>query len=100
METTIKDKAVQGIMDAISSRGKNKGILKAKCPKMNTPGSAAWQAIMGLANPYKVGFGHLFFMDKETREIYNYILKMIEDRNVDCSKMDRDRNALEQVLIW
>jgi hypothetical protein len=60
METKVlQAMSKNAINDALVSRGANKGMLKAKCPKVNTPGAAAWQAIMGFANPYKVGMCHI-----------------------------------------
>lgn len=90
----------QAIIGAISSRGKNKGFLKAKCPPMNTPEAAAWQAIMSHANPYKVGFGHLMFMDDSTREIYNWIKEYVKKSTIDVRSLDKDRNILEKLGAW
>lgn len=91
-------KAIDG---ALVSRGKHKGQLLAKCPPVNTDSAAVWQAIVSLANPYKVGMGHMMFMDKERVEIYNAINKAIIDNNIDVRRMDRDREVLDLILnIW
>lgn len=82
------------------TRGPRKGQLLAKCPPVNTPGAAAWQAIMSHANPYKVGFGHMMFMEKENREIYNKIRTFILARKINVNNLDRDREALEALGVW
>jgi hypothetical protein len=88
------------ITKARVSRGKNKGRLKAKCPKVNTPEAAAWQAIMTFANPYKIGLGHLMFMDDENLQIYNYITEVIKVTGLDVRDFDRDRKALDSLGVW
>ena len=94
---TLHEKVRQGIKDALVSRGKRKNLLKAKCPPMNTAGAAVWQAIQSYSNVYKVGFGHLMFMDAENREIYDYIRKCGE--HVDLSTFDRDANVLRSLNL-
>lgn len=79
------------INKAFASRGAYKGYLKAKCPPMGTDEAAAWQAIMGSANPYKVGLGHMIFMDREVYEaIYKPITRVINLTGLDCRSFDRD----------
>ena len=70
---TLSEKVKQGMNDALVSRGKRKGKLKAKCPPVDTYGAAAWQAIQGYCNPYKVGIAHCMFMSDDKREVYDYI---------------------------
>lgn len=73
---------------AFASRGKNKGYLKARCPEMGTDAAAAWQAIMGSANPYRVGLAHMLFMDQEVHDnVYRPICDMIHAMNIDCRPM-------------
>ncbi len=93
----MKEKVKLGWAQAIVSRGKNKGMLKAKCPPMNTYGSAVWNAIMGYSNPYKVGMGHLLFMNKDVREVYDYIDKC--GKHVDLTNMDREGNLLRELNL-
>lgn len=97
---TFKANVKKAIQGAIATKGKNKGMLKAKCPPMNTPEASAWQAIQSVANPFKVGFGHLLFMQGENREIYDFIVKQIEEKNIDVRGLDRDRVALENMGVW
>lgn len=82
----------KAISDALSSRGKYKGYLKAKCPPVDTDAAAAWQAIMGYANPYKTGLGHIMFMSKERHDnVYRPIVNTIEYARIDCRSFDRDK---------
>jgi len=94
---TMKQKLEQGIKDAICSRGKRKGLLKAKCPPMNTYGASVWNAMMTYSNPYKVGLGHLFFMDKDKKEVFNKVLDI--GLNIDLTKYDRDGNNLRDLNL-
>ena len=96
--TTLKENVKQGFKDAIASRGKNKGLLKAKCPPINTLGAAVWNAIQNYSNPYKVGFGHLMFMRGETKEVYNHVVDC--GKRVDLSKFDKDANVLRELGIF
>jgi len=93
----LKNRLAKGVKDALVSRGKKKGMLKAKCPPMNTEGAAVWQAIQSYSNVYKVGFGHLMFMDESNKEIYHYIRKCGE--YVDLSTFDRDANVLRSLNL-
>tara|TARA_R100001510_G_C7595656_1_gene163863 strand:- start:56 stop:346 length:291 start_codon:yes stop_codon:yes gene_type:complete len=90
----IQEKIIIGMKQAIVSRGKNKGMLKSKCPKMDTYGSAVWNAIQMYSNPYKVGMGHLFFMSKDVTEVYEKVLEI--GKRVDLSQLDRDANVLRE----
>ena len=89
-----------GVKNALVSRGKNKGMLKAKCPKMGTPEAAVWQAIVSFANPFKIGMAHMMFMSHENRELYNHITKIIEISGLDVRSLDRDRKALDSLGVW
>jgi hypothetical protein len=89
------------IKGAIASKGKNKGQLKVKCPPMNTPEAAAWLAIMSHVNPYKVGFGHLMFMDSGNREIFDAIDRTMNKMGKEqYIGLDKDRLALESLGVW
>jgi hypothetical protein len=91
----LKEKIKVGLKDAIASKGKNKGMLKAKCPPMNTYGSAVWQGIMSVSNPYKVGLGHMLFMDSDKMEVYKYIREV--SKHIDLSTFDKDGNVLREL---
>ena len=93
----LKEKIKVGLKDAIASKGKNKGMLKAKCPPMNTYGSAVWQGIMSVSNPYKVGLGHMMFMDDDKREVYKYIREA--SKYIDLSTFDKDGNVLRELNL-
>jgi len=89
----MQDRLVQALKDATAQRGKNKGMLKAKCPPMGTDGAIMWNAIMLYANPYKVGMTHLLcgaVCEPEFKQ-------MCDDFARD---MDRDRVALENLGVW
>ena len=94
------DKSVikSAMKNALVSKGKNKGQLKAQCPPIGTPEAAAWQAIVAKANPYKLGIGHLLFMSAEHREIFDAVEALI--KNLDVRRLDRDRMALEVLGAW
>jgi len=94
----LRDICIAAINAACVSRGKRKGRLLASCPRSNTDGAAAWQAIIGHANPYKLGPGVLMFMSKRQRAIYQAIDKLLE--GVDVRAMDRDRLQLELLGVW
>jgi hypothetical protein len=88
------------IESAKVTRGRKKGLLLAKCPPVGTDAAAAWQALMSFANPYKVGFGHLFFMRDEQKAIYEFIREQVKQLHIDCRGLDRDRKALETLGVW
>ena len=92
------DKMKMGVNEAFAQIGPRKGMLKKKCPPMNTYGSAVWNAIQMYSNPYKVGFGHLVFMDADTRELYNYVREL--GKSVDLRNFDQDANALREIGIF
>jgi hypothetical protein len=94
----IDEKFRMGLQEAISSRGERKGMLKAKCPPMDTYGAAVWNGIMSYSNPYKVGLVHLFFMSKECKELYDHVREI--GRYVDLKNFDRDANALRSLGVW
>jgi len=93
-----KETVQLAMQNALVSRGKNRGQLKAQCPPMGTPEAAAWQALVAKANPYKLGIGHLLFMSAEHREIFDAVEALI--MNLDVRKLDRDRMALEVLGAW
>ena len=92
------DKMKIGVNEAFAQIGPRKGMLKKKCPPMNTYGSAVWNAIQMYSNPYKVGFGHLFFMDAETRELYDYVKDL--GKSIDLRNFDSDANALRSIGVF
>ena len=92
------DKIIMGMNEAFVQIGSRKGLLKKKCPPMNTYGSAVWNAIQYHSNHYKVGFGHLYFMDKEIRELYEYVKDL--GKSIDLKKFDSDANALRSIGIF
>ena len=94
----FKTICVDAINKALVSRGKNKGILLANCPRSNTDAAAAWQVIVGYANPYKMGIGTIMFFSDRQSAIY----KAIDDslKGVDVRSLDRDRVALELMGAW
>ena len=93
-----KETVQLAMQNALVSRGKNRGQLKAQCPPMGTPEAAAWQALVAKANPYKLGIGHLLFMSAEHREIFDAVEMLI--KNLDVRRLDRDRMALEVLGAW
>lgn len=94
----LKNICIKAIGAALVSRGKNKGILKAQCPPTGTDAAAAWQAVMGYANPYKLGIGHIMFFNNRQRAIYHAIDDALKGK--DLRGYDRDRVALELLGAW
>ena len=80
------------------SRGKNKGMLKANCPKSDSDGAAAWQAMMYRANPYKASIFTIAMFDDRQRAIFDAVGEAIE--GYDVNHLDRDRQILEELGIW
>lgn len=96
----MQTRLLKALDNAIAQRGKNKGMLKAKCPPMGTDGAIMWQALMMHANPYKLGMAHILhgaFTDPEFVEVCRVFAK--ERSNV-LARLDRDRVALERLGVW
>ena len=93
----LAEKVRIGIDQAIVSRGKKRGMLKAKCPPMDTYGAAVWQALQFYSNHYKMGMGHMIFMSKECREVYDYVKSA--GKVVDLSSFDADGNVLRKLNL-
>ena len=74
----VKENFYQGLNDAISKSGKNKGKFKVKSPSMNTFGCAVWQAYMYVFAPFKMSVGSVIMMDEDTRSVYNFAVKQFE----------------------
>jgi hypothetical protein len=94
----LRDICIAAIDAAKASRGKNKGLLKATCPPMGTDAAAAWQALMGYANPYKMSIGQIMFFNDRQRAIYRAIDDALAGHDV--RGLDRDRIALERLGAW
>lgn len=94
----LRDICKAAIDGAISSKGKNKGRLKRQCPPMGTDAAAAWQALMGYANPYKIGMGHIMFFSDRQRAIYRAIDDAMS--GIDLRGLDYDRVMLEMWGAW
>ena len=94
----LKNTCIDAIKAALVSRGKRKGTLKAKCPPTGSDAAAAWQALMGYANPHKLGMGHIIFFTDRQRAIYRAIDDALKGQDVRA--LDRDRVALELIGAW
>ena len=94
----FRDICTAAIDAAKVSRGKNKGMLKAKCPKSDSDGAAAWQAVTLQANPYKAGIFTIAMFDDRQRAIFDAVGKAIE--GYDINHLDRDRTILEALGVW
>jgi len=97
----ISDKAARAMQQAVCQRGKKKGFLLARPPRVDTAASAAWQAAAMHYNPYKVSIGALMFMSPENRAIYDEWLNIFETLDPKAiAKIDRDRVALQGLGAW
>jgi hypothetical protein len=94
----FRDVCIAAIDAAKVSRGKNQGMLKAKCPKSDTDAAAAWQAMTLEANPYKVGMFTIAMFNDRQRAIFDAVGKAIE--GYDVKHLDRDRTILEALGVW
>lgn len=94
----FKDICIAAIDQAKVSRGKTKGMLKAKCPKSDSDGAAAWQAMTLQANPYKAGLYTIAMFTDRQRAIFDAVGKAIE--GYDVNHLDRDRQILEALGVW
>ena len=100
LELFVDESYKDAIRKAFSSKGKNKGYLKTKCPPMGTPEAAAWNAIQMHCNPFKVGFGHLLMTSPKDRVMFNLIELRILKSGIDYNGWDKDREGLESVGAW
>lgn len=94
----LREACIAAINGALVSRGKHKGSLLAQCPRSNTDAAAAWQAIMGYANPYKLGLGVILCFSPRQSAIYRAIDDALKGH--DLRGFDRDRVALEIMGAW
>ena len=89
-----KTRIKNALRDALCKTGRNKGMLKSRCPAVDTDGAAAWMALQTHANPYKVTMTHMFLMSQERKEqVYKPIKEMFE--GMDIRKLDRDRKLID-----
>lgn len=86
--------------DAIASKGKNKGMLKSKCPPMGTDGAIMWQALMYYANPWKVSVFGLVFSSMADDSFKDACFAFAHARRDTVTMLDRDRVALERLGVW
>jgi hypothetical protein len=94
----LREWCLAAIDGALVSRGKRKGLLKASCPDSRSDAAAAWQAMMGYANPYKMSIYSIVFFSERQRAIYRAIDAALKGK--DLRAMDRDRLALELLGAW
>jgi len=96
----IETRLLLALNQAIASKGKHKGQIKAKCPPMGTDGAIMWQALMMHANPYKVGIGHMIYATHMDSEFYKACESFAQERASVLPRLDRDRVALERLGAW
>ena len=96
-----RDLIISIIDKALISRGKNKGGLKANCPRGNTLEAAAWQAIQGYANPYKLGIFTQMMFDDDQRHVFETIDNALKNTKPgELIHMDRDSKSLNDLGVW
>ena len=86
--------------EAIASKGKNKGMLKAKCPPMGTDAAIMWQACMMHANPWKVSIFQTVMAGHGDESFYGACMEFADARRDVLTILDRDRVALERLGVW
>lgn len=94
----LKDVCIAAINDALVSRGKNKGSLKASRPNSSSDAAAAWEALIMEANPYKAGIWFQMMMNERQQAIFREVSRAI--KGLDLRSIDRDRSILEQLGAW
>lgn len=98
--TDMETRLLLALDQAIASKGKHKGQLKAKCPPMGTDGAVMWQALVWHANPFKVSICHMMYASHSDSEFYQACLSFAEERASVLPHLDRDRVALERLGVW
>lgn len=86
--------------DAIASKGKNKGKLKAKCPAMGTDGAVMWQACMMYANPWKVSIFQMIMASHGEDSFVKACSDFAHARRDVLTILDRDRVSLTKLGVW
>ena len=76
--TISKDRILDAARGAIASRGRFRGMLKAKCPPGGADAALFWQAAQLCRNPYKVSIGRLLWLSGEEREFWNACVSFCE----------------------
>lgn len=98
--TDMENRLLLALDQAIAQRGKNKGMLKAKCPPMGTDGAVMWQALMLHANPYKVSIHQMMFASHGDSDFHEACMAFAEELASVLPLLDRDRFALERMGAW
>ena len=96
----MNERLHKALDDAIAQRGKNKGMLKAKCPPMGTDGAVMWTALMMYANPFKVGMGHTIIGGLLDPEFKDECDQFAAEHAGVLKNLDRDRVALDRLGGW
>lgn len=101
MTKNMKARVAAALAEAISSRGKNKGMLKAACPKLGTDGAVMWVQCMLKANPYKVGMvAAICSAEMTDAEFMQACVDFVDANAAAIRRMDKDRVALEAMNAW
>ena len=99
--TDMETRLLLALDQAIASKGKHKGQLKAKCPPMGTDGAIMWQALMMHANPYKVSIFQIALSGAGADHgFFQACMSFAEERASVLPRLDRDRVALERLGVW
>jgi hypothetical protein len=86
---------------AFSTRGPNKGHLKATCPPMGTDEAIFWQAAMMRCNPHKVSIASLMFMSSEQRAFFKQCEAWADAQHSAWAiGADKDRAKLTAIGVW
>ena len=93
------ERIINAIRASLVSRGINKGSLLKTPPRSNSDAFAAWNAIMLVANPYKVRIGGLMFMSSDQRDIFDAV-RVRAETVPGVATLDRDRRILESLGAW
>jgi hypothetical protein len=94
----LTEAAKAGMLEAMTVK-KGLLVLKAKAPKSDTLGYAAWQALTINWNPYKASIAAIMFMNQEQMAVYN-VVNAFAEANMHLRYIDRDRMALETLGVW
>jgi hypothetical protein len=97
----LSDTAKQALSEAYATRGKNKGMLLAKCPRSNSLAAAAWQGAMLSVNPFKASICSLLFMSDEQKAVRDEVLAFCDKlTRAQKDAMQSDRKFLSSLGVW
>jgi len=102
MSKPLSDSAAAALKPCFATRGKHKGMLKAKPPSpFQFPAEyAAYQGAMLACNPFKASIVGMMLMQPQHKAICDEVCAYIEARPHLVRALQSDRNILEKLGAW